>query len=147
MRRFLIIFLVMAIFAQALLPCYAVAPALNGAETIDLGNGLTAVAQTEVLRTTRMGDTLISRSWDVYDGSTLIASFSVSVIFYYDNITSYVVAKSLDNATAYAGWSVASTSLTSSGSTVYLSATLRNSVGGTSNVSFDVSCNRYGNIS
>lgn len=112
---------------------------------LDLGDGLIAIETLEIDMETRSTEKSATRTWNIQDGTDLIATISIHGVFFYDGSTVRVVSKELSRCDTYGGWSFSQTSFSSSGGTITLTGKLSKFLS-SKNISLSLSCDKNGNI-
>lgn len=148
MKKLIALLLSLLTVASLALPCLA---AEDGGtvlyhEEIDLGDDVTAIEELVEYRFARSSEKTSNFSRTYYKNGVKVADITLYGRFSYTG-TSSKAENGAVSKTTYNGWSYSQNSLSYSGNTVSLSATLSKSGSGSIAVSMSLSCDSNGTIS
>lgn len=149
MKKFIALVACFVLMFSISLPCYAASiEETISITTENLGNGITV--ETEIVELNSNARATYQKTGSVKktykNGSSVIATVTLTATFTYDN-TSASVKSTSSSHTVASGWTYKNEDIWDSGNTAYLSAQLYNFPIGTVDVDMSLSCSPTGVLS
>lgn len=148
MRNFAALFSLILLIGIMVPPAQATSTTYQDVEIIDTEFGRFEVEITTTVYDllARSGSRRADKTATVKDGDAIIAQVTLSANFGFDGTTSWVISAS-GSHTTYSGWSYGNESITSSGGTATLTATLSHLLHRNIAVNISLTCSPTGQIS